>query len=64
LLKALAPIASAKDELELLSLARETTRRRVVVKRPLTAPPIGNAKPQVEFVGKAVRYDVYLKPGV
>ena len=52
--------ALADDELALLTAARAAARRRVAVKRPSKAPPLADAKPDVVFPGKAVRYDVYL----
>lgn len=44
---------------QLLALARDAAQRRVVVKRPLRAPPLA---PDVNvcFKGRAVRFDVYL----
>lgn len=59
LLKLLAPISSAFDEEALLNLAVKAALKRVVVKRPLSAPPI-KAKPSIVFTGKTVRYDVYV----
>lgn len=43
----------------LLTLARERAKQRVVVKRPSHAPYIGGMKPNVEYKGKAIRFDVY-----
>lgn len=68
LLKALIPVAPPEKEQELLDLALRVARQRVVVKRPLSAPsllPLSSlrqlyAQPQIQFKGKAVRYDVYL----
>ncbi len=46
----------------LLQVARMHARRRVIVKRPRHAPPLGGA-PDIVHNGKAVRYDVYLADG-
>lgn len=48
------------DSEELLELTLKQGYRRVVVKRPLKAPPCLKLKPQHSFEGKAVRYDLYL----
>lgn len=52
-----------QDEQQLLQLALEKARYRVVVKRPPKAPVIGGeqaaVQPQLSFAGKAVRFDVY-----
>lgn len=60
LLKALAPIATQEQEDELVTLSIEKALQRVVVKRPVNAPTI-LTRPQIQFTGKAVRFDVYLK---
>ncbi len=49
----------ATDETELLNVARAAAQRRVVVKRPRTAPPLAGIEPQHRHQGAAVRYDVY-----
>jgi len=46
----------------LLQVARIQARRRVIVKRPRHAPPLGGT-PDIVHNGKAVRYDVYLPDG-
>lgn len=48
-------------EAALLEAACDAATRRVAVKRPSKAPPLGGVKPQVVFAGKAVRFDVYLR---
>lgn len=52
---------------ELLNAALGIARRRVVVKRPPRAEPLGGLTPAHTHEGKGVRYDVYaspdLKPG-
>lgn len=40
-------------------IAREKARDRVVVKRPLKAPPIAGVRPTHSFEGKTARYDMY-----
>lgn len=57
LLRALA--GDDADAVELVAHARRCARRRVVVKRPDDAPPL-LADPHMHYVGKLVRYDVYL----
>lgn len=47
------------DAAELLAEARRCARRRVVVKRPDHAAPLG-PRPAFSYAGKLVRYDVYL----
>jgi len=47
------------DAAELLAVARPIARRRIVVKRPLRAPPL-DATPAIVYQGTAIRYDVYL----
>ncbi len=46
------------DAGELLAVARRAVRKRVVVKRHSHAPPLAPA-PNMQFIGKLVRYDVY-----
>ena len=46
------------DATDLLTAALRVAKRRVVVKRPLRADPLG-AKPTTTHRGKAARYDVY-----
>lgn len=47
------------DAADLLTVARTVARRRVVVKRPRLAPPLG-PDPDLVHRGKIARYDVYL----
>lgn len=49
-----------EDAAELLAIAQQMARRRVVVKRPMHAEPLGGAKPTVSRKGRSVRYDVYV----
>ncbi len=44
----------------LLAVARARADRRVVVKRPLKAPPLAGQAPAYTLAGKSVRFDVYL----
>lgn len=44
----------------LLSAARARAKKRVVVKRPLRAPALGDQAPGYSLEGKAIRFDVYL----
>lgn len=45
---------------ELFLLAREHAEERVVVKRPITAPFLAEARPDFQYKGKTVRFDVYV----
>jgi 16S rRNA (guanine1516-N2)-methyltransferase len=49
------------DKGDLFAAAIQATGRRVVVKSPDYAEPLGG-KPNESFHGKLLRYDVYLKP--
>jgi len=48
-----------RDQDELLGLARAAARHRVVVKRPLHAPPLAGRPPNGALPGRTVRYDLY-----
>jgi 16S rRNA (guanine1516-N2)-methyltransferase len=50
------------DAGELLAAARRAAGSRVVVKRPLAAPPLGG-EPAYAYRGTTIRYDVYLPTG-
>ena len=50
------------DATQLFDIALQTARRRVVVKRPLHAPPL-HSGPTLSHKGKSMRYDIYAKPG-
>jgi len=52
-----------EDTETLLDTALSHATRRVVVKRPPHAPPIGDRKPSFAVDGKSARYDVYLTGG-
>ncbi len=47
------------DQASLLDVARTTARRRVVVKRPLHAPPIAGRPPSGALMGRTTRFDIY-----
>jgi 16S rRNA (guanine1516-N2)-methyltransferase len=55
-------VGEDEDAVELLAIARRRARRRVVVKRPSHAGPLGG-RPDFSQTGKLVRYDVYLTSG-
>ncbi|MBF0109566.1 MAG: class I SAM-dependent methyltransferase [Magnetococcales bacterium] len=48
------------DARELLQPALDHARRRVVVKRSLKSPPLGDRTPDFSIRGTTIRYDVYL----
>lgn len=48
------------DSEQLLTTARATALKRVVVKRPKSAPFVGNQKPTTSLESKNTRYDVYI----
>lgn len=48
------------DAPELLDIARRTARNRVVVKRGLRSPPMGEVAPSHNLRGTTIRYDVYI----
>jgi 16S rRNA (guanine1516-N2)-methyltransferase len=48
------------DTEQLLTVARHSAKKRVVVKRPKGAEYIGNIKPAFDVASKNTRYDVYL----
>ncbi|MCC7403130.1 MAG: class I SAM-dependent methyltransferase [Bdellovibrionales bacterium] len=60
LLQQLIPATPEGDEL-LLDQALAACRDRVIVKRPMAAPPL-RPQPRHQYEGKAVRYDVYFPP--
>jgi len=53
-------VGSDDDADELLGYALNTSVRRVVVKRPLKAPPLG-AKPSASLKGRTTRFDLYIR---
>ncbi|MCH7527544.1 MAG: class I SAM-dependent methyltransferase [Planctomycetes bacterium] len=52
-------VGDDSDAPRLLEAARNVARRRVVVKRHRHAPPLAET-PALKFLGRSVRYDVYL----
>lgn len=52
-------VGSDKDALSVFALGREHKPKRLVVKRPRLSVVLSE-KPDIEFTGKATRYDVYL----
>lgn len=48
------------DEVALFQRACEQAKQRVVVKRPIYAPPLTEVKPSHQYKGKHTRFDVYL----
>jgi 16S rRNA (guanine1516-N2)-methyltransferase len=58
--KFLLMLIGLKKKEHLFEAAFATTRKRVVVKSPDYAPPLGG-KPSESFAGKLLSYDVYLK---
>lgn len=55
-----AVVGDDPDAVGLLVEARRCARRRVVVKRPLRAPVLGDASPDLQYRGRSTRFDVYL----
>ncbi len=49
-----------EDANELWEGAMNSALSRVVVKRPVKAPPLGSVKPLHSFEGKTARFDIYL----
>lgn len=47
------------DAAKLLEVALKVARRRVIVKQPRLANPLGNVDPSFSLSGKACRFDVY-----
>jgi 16S rRNA (guanine1516-N2)-methyltransferase len=52
-------VGSDQDALRVFEQARQLKPKRLVVKRPRLSVVLGE-KPNIEFMGKATRYDVYL----
>ncbi len=55
------PIQSVFDTEQLLALAIEKAKKRVVVKRPRLAPCLIGPKPNFNYLSKNNRFDIYLK---
>lgn len=56
-------VGEDEDAANLLPLARQYARHRVVVKRPLHAPFLADATATYQLKGKAMRYDIYVNAG-
>ncbi|MEO0510221.1 MAG: class I SAM-dependent methyltransferase [Verrucomicrobiota bacterium] len=54
-------VGADSDACELLPLALESVRCRVVVKRPRIAPVLAGASPSYVLKGKSNRFDIYVK---
>lgn len=52
--------APCDDAQEMLSAAMEAQPRKVVVKRPLKGPYLGDVSPDYSLKGKAIRYDCHV----
>jgi len=52
-------VGEDEDAAQLLAIALQTARNRVVVKRPRLAPEIKGPKPDLVYKGKSSRFDVY-----
>lgn len=55
-------VGADEDAAELLDLALSVARRRVVVKRPAHAPPLGGREPHHRLPGASTRFDVHVVP--
>ena len=60
-LQAFAPPPNDDEQRLLLQCALEHCQYRVVVKRPVKAPPLADQPPSASLKGKAVRFDIYGK---
>ena len=59
LIQQLADAPNAENENRLLERALQIAKQRVVVKRALNAPYLGNRKPQGSIKSKLLRFDLY-----
>lgn len=59
LLRAALGEMSFAEETQLLEAARSVAERRVVVKRPVRAPPLAREAPSGSLAGSTTRYDLY-----
>jgi UPF0341 protein NMC1528 len=53
-------VGAAQDEAELLDVALDTAKKRIVVKRPRLGEFLDGRKPAYQYTGKSTRFDVYL----
>ncbi len=54
-----AVVGEDPDQDELLAVAMASAERRVVVKRPLGAPPLAGRRPSGSIDGRTTRFDIY-----
>ncbi len=59
-LQILQRLTENRDMEPLFEAALEEARQRVVVKRPLHAPPLMERKPSLQYREKTIRFDIYL----
>lgn len=59
ILKSFAPPPTPEEERELLTWALDHAQYRVVVKRPMKAPPLVGPAPTSAVKGRAIRFDLY-----
>ena len=57
-------IGREEDTVELFTAALNSSGKRVVVKRPMSAKPLAGPAPSHSINGKTTRFDVYLIPKV
>ena len=53
-------LSAVQDDEALLHAARETAKKRVVVKRPRLGEFLAQKQPAYQYMGKSTRFDVYL----
>lgn len=54
-------VGESQSTTDLFQAALSAAKKRVVVKRPLLADYLENTKPDAQYTGKTVRFDVYLR---
>lgn len=57
-------VGTDADADELFTPAYATAKKRLVVKRPKSAPYLAAQKPTLELVGKSSRFDIYTKQSI
>jgi 16S rRNA (guanine1516-N2)-methyltransferase len=55
-------VGCENDTVQLFTAALAVARKRVVIKRPKTAPPLADSTPSHSLSGKTTRFDVYMIP--
>lgn len=53
-------VGRENDTVQLFTAALSAARKRLIVKRPRTAPPLTDSTPSHSLTGKTTRFDVYL----